>query len=80
MSEDLSFVTDDELTEELQKRYEAVIIAVTRKSRDGGSAYNTVWWYKGSRAACIGLAEMTKDRLLNHKESEDDDDVPDDER
>jgi len=59
---DLSLVLLDEIWEELKKRYDGCILT-TLKNRGDGTEEIQINYY-GGKFTCIGLAEKTKDRIL----------------
>lgn len=58
---DLSLVLEDELWEELKKRYDACVL-VTLKTLDGKRESSQVSWH-GGKFVCMGLAEVIIERI-----------------
>jgi hypothetical protein len=61
---DLAFISDDTLIEELMRRFDCAILHGIKHLGDN-AAYEDVytWHFKGSYATAAGLAEMAKDKL-----------------
>lgn len=59
---DLSLVLMDDIWEELKKRYDGIILTII-KSRDNSHEESQVS-FSGGKFTCIGLAEHTKDKIL----------------
>lgn len=62
MQHDLSFVTTDEIFEELQKRYDAVVLVGTRGMTETADATDGYW--AGGGLHCAGLCNWVIYRLM----------------
>ena len=60
---DLSFVTTDELVEELRKRHDSMIFAYNKSMGDDEDVFGM--WYYGGRFTAIGIAEKVKHNLID---------------
>lgn len=59
---DLAFATDEELINELGKRFEGAIFASEKSSRDDEKSITYRRWF-GSLTMCVGLAERMRQFL-----------------
>lgn len=63
---DLSFVTTDELIEEMVKRFDSMVLAWVKsldEAKDGREVVYSKYW--GGRAAAIGLCDYAKEKILH---------------
>ena len=74
MSTDLTFCTDDELVDELAKRYQhGLIVSGVRDARGDSNSTDEARqsWYRNGLIACIGLATAMQRSMIRIATGED---------
>lgn len=74
MSTDLTFCTDEELVEELAKRYpHGLIVSGVRDARGDSNSADEArqLWYRNGLTSCIGLATAMQHSMLRIATGED---------
>jgi len=64
---DIELIPTDDLIQELQKRFEAIIIHGTRENKNK-DVYTQHW--KGNYSTCLGLCEIMKELILKNWEKD----------
>ncbi len=63
MSVEIEFISTTELTEELVKRFDAIIIYGIQKDLKGNNVSNYYDHFKGDQPTCLGLCDLLKEKI-----------------